>query len=277
MRKKIWIYKITNIITNRFYIGQTNDISKRKSAHSLVKDEGTFISNSIVKHGWDNHIFEILFHDTNVSIEIANQIEIYYIGFYGGCQPFNKLSMNLNNGGMQGIQTKEQLRRMVETKFTSYKKKIEKAGLAIEVYDSKSGELLIKHYGIPRDLLIIMSMEPTYINIRALNRTLVTNGSVFRKKYIVQWEGENRVEKYKKYIAGRIRMLSETPLTEKRLNALKGSNRPNQKIPILDLRNGIYHNSITEFAELEGVSKNSVCVRFKKGKYIGKYLLSKTA
>lgn len=277
MRKKFWIYKITNSITDKFYIGQTCDLSKRKSAHRLVKSEGTFISNSIVKYGWDNHKFEILFYDVNVPFETANQIEIYYIGFYGGCFPFNKLSMNLNNGGMQGIQTKNQIRKMVETKFASYKEKIGKTGIAVEVYDRKSGELLIKHYGIPRDLLIKLNIEPNKVNIFGLNRTLITNGSVFRKKYIVQWEGEGRVEKYRKYMVYRLDILRKAPMTEKRLRALKGEDKVKFQIPILDLRTGVYYDSLTEFAFFNKTTKQVVSKGFKKGKYEGKYLLSKTA
>lgn len=62
----IGIYKITNIITNKVYIGQSRDMTKRWSRHRRFlqsNDVLTFKSklyNSIKKYGIENHKFEVV-------------------------------------------------------------------------------------------------------------------------------------------------------------------------------------------------------------------------
>ncbi len=58
------IYKITNIINNKFYIGSSINIFKRWLEHkdALIRNvhHCTYLQNSVNKYGIDNFIFEIL-------------------------------------------------------------------------------------------------------------------------------------------------------------------------------------------------------------------------
>ena len=53
------IYKITNLINNKIYIGSTCNFKDRKSKHKNKKTN-TMISRAISKYGWDNFLFEII-------------------------------------------------------------------------------------------------------------------------------------------------------------------------------------------------------------------------
>lgn len=58
--KKIGIYKITNPVS-KVYIGSSQNIEHRKNTYkNLSNKEQPKIHRSILKYGWENHIFEIL-------------------------------------------------------------------------------------------------------------------------------------------------------------------------------------------------------------------------
>lgn len=74
------IYKITNIITNDFYIGSSCQIKKRKYVHfyQLVKNihNNTYLQNTFNKYGVDNFKFEVI---EECSKDILLIKEQYYI------------------------------------------------------------------------------------------------------------------------------------------------------------------------------------------------------
>ena len=54
------IYKITNP-SGKIYIGESQDISLRTYYYSIVScHKQRKLYNSLKKHGWENHIFEII-------------------------------------------------------------------------------------------------------------------------------------------------------------------------------------------------------------------------
>lgn len=73
----MYVYKITNKINNKLYIGITNDYKKRWSNHKCCNSPNMVIARAIKKYGVDNFIFEILF--SGLSIEEAEEKEIELI------------------------------------------------------------------------------------------------------------------------------------------------------------------------------------------------------
>lgn len=73
---KITIYKITNTITNKAYIGQTVNYSGRMPHHKRAKGGCRCLHNSIRKHGWHNFISEVI---DECDIIDANKTENKYI------------------------------------------------------------------------------------------------------------------------------------------------------------------------------------------------------
>lgn len=92
--KKCGIYKITNPSGN-IYIGASRDILKRWSVHYKyccnVKSQKK-LYNSFMKHGIENHIFEIV-EETEESILFIR--EVFYIDYYNSF----KKGLNLTIGG----------------------------------------------------------------------------------------------------------------------------------------------------------------------------------
>lgn len=98
------IYKITNP-DGCIYIGQSKDIERRKKEYIKIKksSQQIRIKNSILKYGFDNHLFEII---EECSIEMLNEREIYWIHELNSFSYNNPKGMNLTMGGIGILTTK---------------------------------------------------------------------------------------------------------------------------------------------------------------------------
>ena len=94
------IYKATNTITNKSYIGlTTRSLQERKCEHiRRKKDENTYFHQSIVKYGSEVFIWEVI-DDTAASLGELQELEKYYIKYYNTLAPNG---YNLNPGGAGG-------------------------------------------------------------------------------------------------------------------------------------------------------------------------------
>jgi group I intron endonuclease len=106
MEKICGIYKITNP-KGKVYVGQSIDIERRKFLYSkLYCKTQTHLYNSLNKHGWDNHIFEI--------IELCNESlllekEIYWKQYYLNLvnNNFNQVLFTQLNDGKGGTRSED--------------------------------------------------------------------------------------------------------------------------------------------------------------------------
>ena len=72
------IYRLTNLITLRCYVGKTIDFKGRMREHKKGKDiNKSYVERSIRKHGWHNFKVEIIVDD--VPEEALSYLEIYYL------------------------------------------------------------------------------------------------------------------------------------------------------------------------------------------------------
>ena len=69
----MYIYQITNMVNNKIYIGQTNNIKKRWANHKCSNDPNMVIARAIRKYGVDKFNFEVLLR--GLSPEEANEKE----------------------------------------------------------------------------------------------------------------------------------------------------------------------------------------------------------
>lgn len=102
----VGIYKITSP-TNKVYIGQTWDIDRTKDMrYKNLNCKGQIkLYNSLVKHGWDNHIFETEHElNENISQQELDEFEVKYWQQYID-QGFEML--NLKEPGRGGKHSKE--------------------------------------------------------------------------------------------------------------------------------------------------------------------------
>ena len=104
----LYIYKFTNKINGKIYIGQTNNPEQRKRGHKSTAynkkahDYTNAFHNAIRKYGWDNFDFEIL-EEINDSFgrEYLNQREKFFISYYNSLVGRN--GYNIREGGEGNI------------------------------------------------------------------------------------------------------------------------------------------------------------------------------
>lgn len=97
--KKYIIYKVTNIITGKIYIGKTKQgLEIRKKSHLFnYKKESEYISyfyRALQKYGEENFIWEII--DYGVSDKQLNEKEKEWIWLYNSNNP--NFGYNMTNG-----------------------------------------------------------------------------------------------------------------------------------------------------------------------------------
>jgi group I intron endonuclease len=96
MKQKMIIYKITNLITNKIYIGQTiGKLKTRWNGHKNKFGKKNHIRNSIAKYGAENFTIEEI--DRAENIEELNEKEVYWIDFYDARNP--EKGYNIREGG----------------------------------------------------------------------------------------------------------------------------------------------------------------------------------
>lgn len=104
MSKISCIYRITNNINNKIYIGKTNNLKRRikeyrnKTSHELNHSSKYEIMIAIKKYGFKNFAFDIL---EECSEELLNEREIYWIDVLDARNPL--IGYNKKTGGIGGV------------------------------------------------------------------------------------------------------------------------------------------------------------------------------
>lgn len=94
------IYKYTNLVNNKVYIGQTTEkIARRYYRHMNQLDDNTYFHRAIKKYGIENFALEIV--EDNIPLEELDNREIYWIKYFDSYYTSNK-GYNLTKGGQWG-------------------------------------------------------------------------------------------------------------------------------------------------------------------------------
>jgi len=106
MSKIIGIYKITNIINNKVYIGQSKDIDTRLRGHkSTLKANTHFnihLQRAYNKYGINSFTYDI---QEECSEDVINNRESYWIEFYNSMDRFH--GYNIDYGGNKDVMSEE--------------------------------------------------------------------------------------------------------------------------------------------------------------------------
>lgn len=95
------IYKYTNKINGKIYIGQTIDEERRKLEHFKAKDDFYF-HRALRKYGMDNFQYDVLYSSTEINnkneiIDVLNKLETEYILKYNSYK--SEFGYNQTKGG----------------------------------------------------------------------------------------------------------------------------------------------------------------------------------
>lgn len=79
MGPMIGIYKYTNKINNKIYIGMSNDIMRRKYEHQSMANCGDniYFHRALAKYGSDNFTFEVIETFDTYDPQLLGEREIY--------------------------------------------------------------------------------------------------------------------------------------------------------------------------------------------------------
>lgn len=103
----IWLYKRTNTLNNKIYIGQTSQIPEKRWKHQ--EKENTYLGNSLRKYGPNNFLNTILM--VTDSKELANKCEFELINIL----ELKTKGYNRRDGGNQGTISEETRKKLSDS------------------------------------------------------------------------------------------------------------------------------------------------------------------
>ena len=108
------IYKATNLINGKVYIGQTtNPLEQRVKQHFFKKDDGTYFHNALKKYGQDGFKWDVIDYADNE--DDLSKKEIYWIAYYESFLDKNK-GYNSTSGGETSKSISEAVRLKISIK-----------------------------------------------------------------------------------------------------------------------------------------------------------------
>lgn len=104
------IYKITNIINGKCYIGKSTESYFKKRIYRHRKETSltdTHFGRAIQKYGWDNFVVDII--ERNIHAENINDREVYWIKYYDSFKNGYNSTLGGEGGNTYSKKSKEEL------------------------------------------------------------------------------------------------------------------------------------------------------------------------
>ena len=118
------IYKVTNLVNQKVYIGQTiNSLEHRKSGHyrdaKCQKKATVYFHNALLKYKPDQFVWEVI--DTAETLEELNSKELYWVSYYesNNKEKGYNLKAGGNGGGRCCESTKQKIREKAKVKWNN--------------------------------------------------------------------------------------------------------------------------------------------------------------
>lgn len=261
---KTSIYKITNNINNKSYIGVSNNPSVRFRSHKSEKT-GSYISRAINKHGLENFSFEIIEEHTNRMDALKREIELikthnsirpngYNISPGGDNPPCKTGNQHHNYGKKLTEKEKENLRNKNLGKKHSLDTKLKKARVPVDVIENI--HILHKEAGTMQELSKRLGIGiDTVRNYISGNRfpEIKRKGEPFIKAKSI----DNRTSEEKE--RDRRKKISESSRGEKSSSAKLNNDTVHKICKILkNKKDGIERISNKQIAEMYGCKKGTI-------------------
>jgi group I intron endonuclease len=168
------IYKITSP-TGKIYIGQSVDIKGRKNNYKSLRCKGQAkLHSSLISHGWDKHIFEVVYElPKDVHQSVLNNFEIFYWSQFkeAGCE-----MLNLKEPGHNGRHSEESKKKLSQIQIGKTISEETKKRMSLSQSGRKHTEeakLKIKQYftGRPRKPETIEKMRKAATGVKMSEET----------------------------------------------------------------------------------------------------------
>lgn len=114
----MFIYKITNLINGKCYIGQTTRSVEERVKGSFSYKGCTFLKKAFDKYGFDNFKIETL--EECGSVEELNFLEQYYIKHFDSTN--KKIGYNICTGGQSGPMVGRKHTKCTKIKISNFRK-----------------------------------------------------------------------------------------------------------------------------------------------------------
>ena len=152
------IYKITNKINGKVYIGQTTKTLRRRwTKHCIAaKTDNIPFHRALIKYGFENFTVEQI--DVASSIEELNKKEVYWIKHYNSMMP-NGYNVCEGGGGVSGFKFRPET---IEKLKESHIGKKQTAETKKKISDSAKG---LKHWGTKKLLCVETGEVFEYISL----------------------------------------------------------------------------------------------------------------
>jgi group I intron endonuclease len=264
----IGIYKITSP-TGRVYVGQSVDIEKRWKQHcSLYNKETSALTNSLKKHGVENHTFQVI---EECSIDMLNERERYWQDYYdcvesglnckytstndktGSLSDETSKKISLSKKGTKlSIESVLSIKKRMNTNHPMKGRKHSSESL-LKMSESHKG-LKMSESSKEKRRITISKRCPVY---DILCRTNLSESlkNVNRTKH---WKDKISIANTGKTKSDKTKMKISKSLLGKLTGSLNGMSKT-----ILDLETGIYYESISEYVKTFKISYNCYYKKFK--------------
>ena len=116
------IYKITNMVNGKVYIGQSVDIEKRWNEHKRDKDNKRYkeynkpLYRAMRKYGLENFSFEIILECEDWELDGWEEYYIFIYNAYAHNTDSNGYNLTFGGEGNRGYVPSEEIRRMLSEK-----------------------------------------------------------------------------------------------------------------------------------------------------------------
>ena len=152
-----YIYKTTNLINNKIYIGQKYGAPEKTEKYF---GSGKHLNSSINKYGKENFKKEILsiykFSDKRILKKILDKTEIFNISYFKSMNP--KIGYNMTKGGRSGvigIYVTEETRKKLSNSLLGHKVSEGTTRKIIKTRNREKEANLITLYACPHPLMAI--------------------------------------------------------------------------------------------------------------------------
>lgn len=120
------IYRITNMLNGKVYIGYTKNVTGRKAYYKHAGSHDTRILRSIRKHGWSNFTFDVIYQSCDME-HTQNVMEDFFIEEHMSRNPQKGYNVrpggNVKNGYRHSQETRLKISLSMKRTFAERKRK----------------------------------------------------------------------------------------------------------------------------------------------------------